>query len=75
MSDIMYCCNSLKYYSILKCDLHQYPCECPDVLIHKQENLTGLYIHDGGSSFILINYCPWCGTKTNNIEFGDDDTN
>jgi hypothetical protein len=23
----------------------------------------GLPIHDGGSSFIKINFCPWCGKK------------
>jgi hypothetical protein len=23
----------------------------------------GIPIHDGGSSFIRINYCPWCGTR------------
>ena len=23
----------------------------------------GLLIHDGGSSFILISFCPWCGTE------------
>lgn len=25
----------------------------------------GLPIHDGGTSFIKINYCPWCGHKLN----------
>lgn len=23
----------------------------------------GIQIHDGGSSFIQIDYCPWCGAK------------
>ena len=23
----------------------------------------GLIIHDGGSSYIDIKYCPWCGSK------------
>ena len=23
----------------------------------------GLIIHDGGSSALLIQFCPWCGTK------------
>lgn len=23
----------------------------------------GLIIHDGGSSSITINFCPWCGTR------------
>jgi len=23
----------------------------------------GLIIHDGGQSYMLINFCPWCGRK------------
>lgn len=23
----------------------------------------GLPIYDGGSSYLLIKYCPWCGTR------------
>lgn len=23
----------------------------------------GIVIHDGGNSFIIFNYCPWCGKK------------
>jgi Domain of unknown function (DUF6980) len=23
----------------------------------------GIIIHDGGSSHIVINYCPWCGAR------------
>jgi hypothetical protein len=23
----------------------------------------GIFIHDGGSSLTLINFCPWCGSK------------
>jgi hypothetical protein len=37
-----------------------------DVIINKwDEGLYGIPIHDGGTSMILINYCPWCGTKLN----------
>lgn len=36
----------------------------PDVIINKwDEGLFGIPIHDGGTSMVLINYCPWCGTK------------
>ncbi len=23
----------------------------------------GIIVHDGGSSFVLIQFCPWCGTQ------------
>jgi hypothetical protein len=23
----------------------------------------GLIVHDGGSSMVTIDYCPWCGTR------------
>ena len=26
-------------------------------------NEYGLIIHDGGESYVRINYCPWCGAK------------
>ncbi|MFT2009267.1 DUF6980 family protein [Pontibacter sp. 13R65] len=35
-----------------------------DVIINKwDEGLFGIPIHDGGTSMVLINYCPWCGEK------------
>ncbi|GAA4426681.1 hypothetical protein GCM10023188_09060 [Pontibacter saemangeumensis] len=35
-----------------------------DVVINKwDDGLYGIPIHDGGSSMIVINYCPWCGSK------------
>ena len=34
------------------------------VMTHYKKGKTfGIPIHDGGSSFIKINYCPWCGKK------------
>jgi hypothetical protein len=35
-----------------------------DVIINKWGNGTyGIPIHDGGTSVIQINHCPWCGSK------------
>jgi len=31
-------------------------------------NEYGLIIHDGGESYLKIDYCPWCGTKLPNSE-------
>jgi len=30
---------------------------------YKKGKAFGIPIHDGGASFIKINYCPWCGKK------------
>jgi len=30
---------------------------------YKKGEEFGIPIHDGGSSFIKINFCPWCGQK------------
>jgi len=48
-----------------KCKKHSSPFDCPDNLLFysKKSNRYGIIIHDGGSSFIVISYCPWCGKK------------
>ncbi|MCD0452176.1 hypothetical protein LO762_23715 [Actinocorallia sp. API 0066] len=48
-----------------RCETHSDPFDCPDrVVSHAPEHgLWGLIIHDGGSSVIGINFCPWCGAK------------
>jgi hypothetical protein len=48
-----------------KCDRHPDPSGCPDVLIRFDERFVeyGLLVHDGGSSSIIILFCPWCGTR------------
>lgn len=36
--------------------------ECPDCLIHiTRLGEYGIIVHDGGTSFCLISFCPWCG--------------
>jgi hypothetical protein len=46
-----------------KCDVHETRYECPDALITVVRGGYGLIVHDGGSSFIKISFCPWCGSK------------
>lgn len=47
------------------CVEHLSPFECADNLIYYSHTFDeyGLIIHDGGSSFITIDFCPFCGTK------------
>jgi Domain of unknown function (DUF6980) len=47
------------------CDHHPHPQECPDALVgyFPGSGRFGLYVHDGGSSFVEIQFCPWCGYR------------
>jgi hypothetical protein len=33
------------------------------VVYNTGHRVYGIPIHDGGSSFITINFCPWCGQR------------
>jgi hypothetical protein len=38
--------------------------ECADHLLDRHRDGTiGILIKDGGTSMILINFCPWCGVS------------
>lgn len=45
------------------CEQHPDRFGCPDALIHYSpaSGDYGIIIHDGGSSFVTIEFCPWCG--------------
>jgi len=45
--------------------MHPNVFECPDNLLFFDEKINeyGLIIHDGGESYSVINFCPWCGKK------------
>ena len=60
-----HCCEQMRSQIDLRCDLHADAFECPDHLINYSEkfNEYGIIIHDGGTSSITINFCPWCGSK------------
>lgn len=61
------CCNTMKYHLEYKCDIHKNDFDCPDKIIFKskKEKNFGIIIHDGGSSYIEIIFCPFCGNKLN----------
>ena len=60
-----YCCEMMKSNIEFSCKTCKDEFECPDTLMvrNKKNNEIGIIIHDGGTSYIKINYCPWCGTK------------
>ena len=45
------------------CDVHADAFECPDTLIYysPEQKKHGIIFHDGGTSFSVIDFCPWCG--------------
>jgi hypothetical protein len=57
------CCDKMRAQLGWPCDRHRHPEECPDALVGHFPNSRrfGLYVHDGGSSFVEIHFCPWCG--------------
>lgn len=58
------CCETLRYQLNWKCSDHADPSDCPDALVGRvRGKRCGLYIHDGGHSYIEIHFCPWCGAK------------
>lgn len=48
-----------------ECKQHTDRWDCPDALVSYSAKFDeyGLIVHDGGSSSISIDYCPWCGSK------------
>lgn len=60
-----HCCEMMETQINNKCDQHEDPFDCPNNLIYYSVRFDeyGIIIHDGGSSYSHIHYCPWCGTK------------
>jgi hypothetical protein len=61
--NLEYCCDEMRYFATYRCNQHLNPFECPDNLIRRDaiSGEYGLIVHDGGSSYIAIAFCPWCG--------------
>lgn len=59
-----YCCEHMAEKINHKCSTHTDPFECPDHLICYDEEYEefGIMIHDGGHSYVAIDFCPWCGS-------------
>jgi hypothetical protein len=60
-----HCCDEMAEAVTWMCAQHTDRFECPDALVHysPQTGDYGIIIHDGGTSFVQIHFCPWCGTK------------
>lgn len=61
----MHCCEQMTSQVNSTCTDHNDQFDCPDHLIHYTPEFDeyGIIIHDGGTSTITIEHCPWCGSK------------
>jgi hypothetical protein len=60
-----HCCEAMTRQVDWHCDTHADRYDCSDALISFTAKFReyGLIIHDGGTSSIIISYCPWCGAR------------
>ncbi|MFR8143659.1 MAG: DUF6980 family protein [Clostridia bacterium] len=61
----LYCCRRMEENVNQTCKEHSNMFECLEQIItyNRKFNEYGIIIHDGGKSYLLIEYCPWCGAK------------
>lgn len=58
-----FCCSILEHHARYECAEHGH--SCPDQVVRRLDG-TGVYVlpvRDGGSSYVEINFCPWCGSN------------
>ncbi len=48
------------------CQQHESPWDCDTLLIQTSCGDIGIPIRDGGSSYVVIKFCPWCGQSCEN---------
>ena len=57
-----------------RCDQHPDVHECPDVIVYQSDSGDfRIPIRDGGTSFLTITYCPWCGSPLQTANIKSDD--
>jgi hypothetical protein len=65
------CCDRMNHELNQTCDMHASRFDCPDALVNFDSRGYGLIVHDGGSSTVEIEFCPWCGSKLPEIREAD----
>ena len=57
-----HCCTKMTYYLTFDKRTKEFNADAI-VRFNKKTKDYGIPIHDGGNSFIEIEFCPWCGTR------------
>ena len=60
--EFVFCCPDMRRNVEHRCEQHGDPSDCPDALVGRFGDEFGIRIHDGGTSFVTIRFCPWCGS-------------
>jgi len=65
MTEKRHCCGVMESELGRECADHTDAFDCPDRVVYysKEFGEYGIPIHDGGSSYSVINHCPWCGAR------------
>jgi hypothetical protein len=60
-----HCCEDMRREVERVCDQHPDRHDCPDCLVQYSPKFReyGILVHDGGTSHLLLRFCPWCGAK------------
>lgn len=60
-----HCCDSMQAHIDFRCRNHTSIYDCPDSILSFSDKYDeyGIIIHDGGTSSIVITFCPFCGTE------------
>lgn len=61
--EVKSCCEQMRTEATRICAMHPNRADCPDCIIVKSGCEFGIAVHDGGSSWITISFCPWCGSS------------
>lgn len=65
MDKVKHCCEKMRYF--LKTSSKKMDFDSDDILYYSLKfDEYGIVIHDGGESYITIEYCPWCGQRLPN---------
>ena len=55
-------CVHIAHFAQETCDQHPDPWECSHrIIVQLKNGEFGIPIKDGGSSYVKLNNCPWCG--------------
>lgn len=64
MTHESFCCDDMQVHVTHRCNDPKCQGLCPEtIIVRTRLGLYGIPIHDGGSSFIQMFFCPWCATN------------
>jgi hypothetical protein len=68
-----HCCEQMRsaVEDYKDCKMNHDPFPCSDqIIVVRKDGRRGILIHDGGSSILIIRFCPWCGHDSGERDLG-----